>query len=113
MHRSTCADLAPSIPFSLSLPISPPHLSSSLPPFSSGSLELGEEGSSGGRGAAVMYPPPPNCRIREVHCGSQVRLVVIAIRDITKGEEITVDYSLTEWGDNTMVSNHGDIPVRA
>ncbi|XP_055779898.1 uncharacterized protein LOC129855855 isoform X3 [Salvelinus fontinalis] len=68
----------------------------------SGSLELGEEGSSGGRGAAVMYPPPPNCRIREVHCGSQVRLVVIAIRDITKGEEITVDYSLTEWGDNTM-----------
>ncbi|XP_055779897.1 uncharacterized protein LOC129855855 isoform X2 [Salvelinus fontinalis] len=67
-----------------------------------GSLELGEEGSSGGRGAAVMYPPPPNCRIREVHCGSQVRLVVIAIRDITKGEEITVDYSLTEWGDNTM-----------
>ncbi|XP_055765028.1 uncharacterized protein LOC129840977 isoform X2 [Salvelinus fontinalis] len=68
----------------------------------SGSSELGEEGSSGGRGAAVMYPPPPNCRIREVHCGSQVRLVVIAIRDITKGEEITVDYSLTEWGDNTM-----------
>ncbi|XP_029529397.1 uncharacterized protein LOC115137295 isoform X2 [Oncorhynchus nerka] len=67
-----------------------------------GSSELGEEGSSGGRGAAVMYPPPPNCRIREVHCGSQVRLVVIAIRDITKGEEITVDYSLTEWGDNTM-----------
>ncbi|KAJ4945334.1 hypothetical protein JOQ06_013860 [Pogonophryne albipinna] len=46
------------------------------------------------------YPPSPNCRIREVHCGSQVRLVVIAIRDITKGEEITVDYSLTEWGEN-------------
>ncbi|KAM8878636.1 uncharacterized protein AB9W97_014390 isoform 2-T2 [Spinachia spinachia] len=50
--------------------------------------------------AASSFPPSPNCRIREVHCGSQVRLVVIAIRDITKGEEITVDYSLTEWGDN-------------
>uniref|UniRef100_A0A3Q3LQ65 Si:dkey-117m1.4 n=1 Tax=Labrus bergylta TaxID=56723 RepID=A0A3Q3LQ65_9LABR len=46
------------------------------------------------------FPPSPNCRIREVHCGSQVRLVVIAIRDITRGEEITVDYSLTEWGEN-------------
>ncbi|KAJ8410936.1 hypothetical protein AAFF_G00179710 [Aldrovandia affinis] len=63
--------------------------------------ELGEEGGSGAR-AAVLYPPPPNCRIREVHCGSQVRLVVIAIRDIAKGEEITVDYSLTEWGENAM-----------
>lgn len=31
-----------------------------------------------------------------------MRLVVIAIRDITKGEEITVDYSLTEWGDNLV-----------
>ncbi|XP_058496133.1 uncharacterized protein si:dkey-117m1.4 isoform X2 [Solea solea] len=50
--------------------------------------------------AASSFPPSPNCRIREVHCGSQVRLVVIAIRDITKGEEITVDYSLTEWGEN-------------
>ncbi|XP_012720986.2 serine/arginine repetitive matrix protein 1 isoform X2 [Fundulus heteroclitus] len=49
---------------------------------------------------AMAFPPAPNCRIREVHCGSQVRLVVIAIRDITKGEEITVDYSLTEWGEN-------------
>nr|XP_015799087.2 uncharacterized protein si:dkey-117m1.4 isoform X1 [Nothobranchius furzeri] len=49
---------------------------------------------------AMSYPPSPNCRIREVHCGSQVRLVVIAIRDITKGEEITVDYSLIEWGEN-------------
>ncbi|XP_054461066.1 uncharacterized protein si:dkey-117m1.4 isoform X2 [Anoplopoma fimbria] len=49
---------------------------------------------------ASSFLPSPNCRIREVHCGSQVRLVVIAIRDITKGEEITVDYSLTEWGDN-------------
>ncbi|KAM3864874.1 uncharacterized protein ACN63O_010575 [Diretmus argenteus] len=49
---------------------------------------------------AASFPPSPNCRIREVHCGSQVRLVVIAIRDITKGEEITVDYSLTEWGEN-------------
>ncbi|KAG7241269.1 hypothetical protein INR49_025787 [Caranx melampygus] len=47
-----------------------------------------------------LLPSLPNCRIREVHCGSQVRLVVIAIRDITKGEEITVDYSLTEWGEN-------------
>ncbi|XP_029949893.1 serine/arginine repetitive matrix protein 1 isoform X1 [Salarias fasciatus] len=50
--------------------------------------------------SASSFPPSPNCRIREVHCGSQVRLVVIAIRDITKGEEITVDYSLTEWGEN-------------
>ncbi|XP_072239331.1 uncharacterized protein [Leuresthes tenuis] len=49
---------------------------------------------------ASSFSPSPNCRIREVHCGSQVRLVVIAIRDITKGEEITVDYSLTEWGEN-------------
>ncbi|CAJ1052249.1 serine/arginine repetitive matrix protein 1 isoform X3 [Xyrichtys novacula] len=49
---------------------------------------------------ASSFPPSPNCRIREVHCGSQVRLVVIAIRDISKGEEITVDYSLTEWGEN-------------
>ncbi|KAJ8262322.1 hypothetical protein GJAV_G00165140 [Gymnothorax javanicus] len=63
--------------------------------------ELGEEGASGAR-AAMLYAPPANCRIREVHCGSQVRLVVIAIRDIAKGEEITVDYSLTEWGDNAM-----------
>lgn len=52
--------------------------------------------------AASSFPPSPNCRIREVHCGSQVRLVVIAIRDITKGEEITVDYSLTEWGENLV-----------
>ena len=29
-------------------------------------------------------------------------MVVIAIRDITKGEEITVDYSLTEWGENLV-----------
>ncbi|XP_077381013.1 uncharacterized protein LOC144020955 [Festucalex cinctus] len=50
--------------------------------------------------ATSSFPPSPNCRIREVHCGSQVRLVVIAIRDITKGEEITVDYSLSEWGEN-------------
>lgn len=64
--------------------------------------ELGEEGSSGVRGP-VLFHPPPNCRIREVHCGSQVRLVVIAIRDIGKGEEITVDYSLTDWGENAMV----------
>lgn len=32
-----------------------------------------------------------------------MRLVVIAIRDIAKGEEITVDYSLTDWGENAMV----------
>ncbi|XP_028833087.1 uncharacterized protein LOC114788571 [Denticeps clupeoides] len=70
--------------------------------------EVGEEGGSGTR-AAVLYPPPPNCRIREVHCGNQVRLVVIAIRDITKGEEITVDYSLTEWGENAM-GFHGTMP---
>lgn len=65
--------------------------------------ELGEEGGSGVRGP-VLFHPPPNCRIREVHCGTQVRLVVIAIRDIAKGEEITVDYSLTDWGENAMVS---------
>src|SRR4029434_11305103 len=46
----------------------------------------------------------PTGRLRGVHCENQVRLVVIAIRDITKGEEITVDYSLTEWGENAMVS---------
>ncbi|XP_051993547.1 uncharacterized protein LOC127651643 isoform X1 [Xyrauchen texanus] len=63
--------------------------------------ELDEEGASGVRGP-VLFHPPPNCRIREVHCGSQVRLVVIAIRDIAKGEEITVDYSLTDWGENGM-----------
>lgn len=55
---------------------------------------------------ASSFPPSPNCRIREVHCGSQVRLVVIAIRDITKGEEITVDYSLTEWGENLVRTTH-------
>ncbi|XP_072534693.1 uncharacterized protein [Salminus brasiliensis] len=70
--------------------------------------EMAEEGSNSGR-APVLYPPPPNCRIREVHCGNQVRLVVIAIRDITKGEEITVDYSLTEWGENAM-GFHGTVP---
>ncbi|XP_062372440.1 pneumococcal serine-rich repeat protein isoform X1 [Sardina pilchardus] len=72
--------------------------------------ELGEEGASGVRGP-VLFHPPPNCRIREVHCGSQVRLVVIAIRDIAKGEEITVDYSLTDWGDNTM-SFHSSVSPR-
>ncbi|XP_021332469.1 uncharacterized protein si:dkey-117m1.4 isoform X1 [Danio rerio] len=74
----------------------------------SAQLCLSEEGSSGGRGS-VSYPPPPNCRIREVHCGNQVRLIVIAIRDITKGEEITVDYSLTEWGENAL-GFHGTVP---
>ena len=64
--------------------------------------ELGEEGASGVRGP-VLFHPPPNCRIREVHCGSQVRLVVIAIRDIAKGEEITVDSSLTDWGENAKL----------
>ncbi|KAG7243366.1 hypothetical protein INR49_011822, partial [Caranx melampygus] len=68
------------------------------------SSELGEEGASGVRGP-VLFHPPPNCRIREVHCGTQVRLVVIAIRDIAKGEEITVDYSLTDWGENAMPSD--------
>ncbi|XP_056613056.1 uncharacterized protein LOC130428743 isoform X2 [Triplophysa dalaica] len=72
--------------------------------------ELGEEGSSGVRGP-VLFHPPPNCRIREVHCGSQVRLVVIAIRDISKGEEITVDYSLTDWGENAM-GFHGSVSPR-
>lgn len=69
--------------------------------------ELGEEGASGVRGP-VLFHPPANCRIREVHCGTQVRLVVIAIRDIAKGEEITVDYSLTDWGENAMVRNITD-----
>ncbi|XP_056156163.1 uncharacterized protein LOC130130479 [Lampris incognitus] len=68
--------------------------------------ELGEEGASG-----VLFHPPPNCRIREVHCGSQVRLVVIAIRDIAKGEEITVDYSLTDWGENAMEEEAGPHPL--
>ncbi|KAM6971969.1 LOW QUALITY PROTEIN: uncharacterized protein FYW47_004125 [Aplochiton taeniatus] len=97
------------------------------PAHSSGPAEQAEGGSNGAKtvsgsgsgpsapASAAVHTPgaaapalapagslPPNCRIREVHCGSQVRLVVIAIRDITKGEEITVDYSLTEWGDNTI-----------
>nr|XP_055060993.1 uncharacterized protein si:dkey-117m1.4 [Misgurnus anguillicaudatus] len=75
----------------------------------SAQLCVGEEGTSGGRGTG-SYPSPPNCRIREVHCGNQVRLIVIAIRDITKGEEITVDYSLTEWGENA-VGFHGTVPL--
>lgn len=62
--------------------------------------ETGDQCSGSGRGA-VLYPPP-NCRIREVHCGNQVRLVVVAIRDITKGEEITVDYNPSEWGETAM-----------
>ncbi|XP_069579906.1 uncharacterized protein [Brachyistius frenatus] len=72
--------------------------------------ELGEEGASGVRGP-VLFHPPPNCRIREVHCGTQVRLVVIAIRDIAKGEEITVDYSLTDWGENAMEEEGGPHPL--
>ncbi|XP_024261657.2 flocculation protein FLO11 isoform X1 [Oncorhynchus tshawytscha] len=72
--------------------------------------ELGEEGASGVRGP-VLFHPPPNCRIREVHCGSQVRLVVIAIRDIAKGEEITVDYSLMDWGENAMDEEPGPHPL--
>ncbi|XP_077445481.1 uncharacterized protein LOC144066046 isoform X2 [Stigmatopora argus] len=72
--------------------------------------ELGEEGAGGVRGP-VLFHPPPNCRIREVHCGTQVRLVVIAIRDIAKGEEITVDYSLTDWGDNAMDEEGGPHPL--
>ena len=72
-------------------------------PFFSSVPEMGEEGAGGVRGP-VLFHPPPNCRIREVHCGTQVRLVVIAIRDIAKGEEITVDYSLTDWGENALVS---------
>ncbi|XP_008320280.2 uncharacterized protein LOC103387422 isoform X2 [Cynoglossus semilaevis] len=72
--------------------------------------ELGEEGASGVRGP-VLFHPPPNCRIREVHCGTQVRLVVIAIRDIAKGEEITVDYSLTDWGENALEDETGPHPL--
>ncbi|KAF7231703.1 uncharacterized protein [Nothobranchius furzeri] len=72
--------------------------------------ELGEEGASGVRGP-VLFHPPPNCRIREVHCGTQVRLVVIAIRDIAKGEEITVDYSLTDWGENALEEEGGPHPL--
>ncbi|MCJ8730167.1 hypothetical protein PDJAM_G00181010 [Pangasius djambal] len=74
--------------------------------------ETGEQSSSSGRGA-VLYPPP-NCRIREVHCGSQVRLVVVAIRDITKGEEITVDYNPSEWGENATTRGlPGSVPAAA
>ncbi|XP_028330979.1 uncharacterized protein LOC114480757 [Gouania willdenowi] len=72
--------------------------------------ELGEDGAGGVRGP-VLFHPPPNCRIREVHCGTQVRLVVIAIRDIAKGEEITVDYSLTDWGENAMEEEGGPHPL--
>lgn len=72
--------------------------------------ELEEEGASGVRGP-LLFHPPPNCRIREVHCGTQVRLVVIAIRDIAKGEEITVDYSLSDWGDNAMEDEAGPHPL--
>ncbi|CAG5929254.1 unnamed protein product [Menidia menidia] len=72
--------------------------------------ELGEEGAGGVRGP-VLFHPPPNCRIREVHCGTQVRLVVIAIRDIAKGEEITVDYSLTDWGENALEEEAGPHPL--
>lgn len=72
--------------------------------------ELGEDGASG-VGGPVLFHPPPNCRIREVHCGTQVRLVVIAIRDIVKGEEITVDYSLTDWGENAMEEDAGPHPL--
>lgn len=74
--------------------------------------ETGEQSSSSGRGAVLF--PPPNCRIREVHCGNQVRLVVVAIRDITKGEEITVDYNPSEWGENTMTrSIPSSVPAAA
>lgn len=69
--------------------------------------ELGEDGAGGVHGPVLFPPLPPNCRIREVHCGSQVRLVVIAIRDIAKGEEITVDYNLAEWGENALVITLG------
>ncbi|XP_033839110.1 uncharacterized protein LOC117385938 [Periophthalmus magnuspinnatus] len=72
--------------------------------------ELGEDGGAG-VGGPVLFHPPPNCRIREVHCGSQVRLVVIAIRDIAKGEEITVDYSLGDWGDTAMEDDAGPHPL--
>ncbi|XP_024144132.1 uncharacterized protein LOC112156174 [Oryzias melastigma] len=72
--------------------------------------ELGDEGASSVRGP-VLFHPPPNCRIREVHCGTQVRLIVIAIRDIAKGEEITVDYSLTEWGENALEDEAGPHPL--
>ncbi|XP_072232470.1 uncharacterized protein [Leuresthes tenuis] len=72
--------------------------------------EMGEEGAGGVRGP-VLFHPPPNCRIREVHCGTQVRLVVIAIRDIAKGEEITVDYSLTDWGENALEEEPGPHPL--
>ncbi|CAL1590973.1 unnamed protein product [Knipowitschia caucasica] len=72
--------------------------------------ELGEDGGAG-VGGPVLFHPPPNCRIREVYCGSQVRLVVIAIRDIAKGEEITVDYSLGDWGDNPMEDEAATHPL--
>ncbi|XP_061883354.1 uncharacterized protein LOC133634246 [Entelurus aequoreus] len=78
----------------------PGHLSPRGPFRDHGVYRTGGTGSFGYRPGQQLLPTFPNCRIREVHCGSQVRLVVIAIRDITKGEEITVDYSLTEWGEN-------------
>ncbi|XP_062865230.1 apoptotic chromatin condensation inducer in the nucleus-like [Trichomycterus rosablanca] len=71
--------------------------------------ELDEDDAGGVRGP-VLFPPPPNCRIREVHCGNQVRLVVVAIRDIGKGEEITVDYNLAEWGENALAFHRAVSP---
>ncbi|XP_055081360.1 uncharacterized protein si:dkey-117m1.4 [Periophthalmus magnuspinnatus] len=72
-----------------------------LPPTTTGSAQTSPHPSLPSASAPRhSSPPAPNCRIREVHCANQVRLVVIAIRDITRGEEITVDYSLIEWGEN-------------
>ncbi|CAB1350416.1 unnamed protein product, partial [Coregonus sp. 'balchen'] len=62
-------------------------------------------------GSPYYLADPSQIWIREVHCGSQVRLVVIAIRDIAKGEEITVDYSLTDWGENAMEEEPGPHPL--
>lgn len=76
------------------------------------SNETDEQSSTGVKGT-ILYPPP-NCRIRELHCGNQVRLVVVAIRDIYKGEEITVDYNPSEWGENGMARGQNSaVPVAA
>ncbi|XP_066574577.1 uncharacterized protein LOC136764431 isoform X2 [Amia ocellicauda] len=49
------------------------------------------------RGGGLFHPP--NCRVGEVRCGGgRGRLCVLALRDISKGEEITVDYSqIQHW----------------
>ncbi|XP_039623367.1 uncharacterized protein si:dkey-117m1.4 isoform X2 [Polypterus senegalus] len=52
----------------------------------------------------------PNCKVREVFYGNQSHLQVFAIRDIAKGEEITIDYGLPEfsWRNNELSFQNAD-----